>query len=363
MREKSDFMSKRYRSTFYYSGKRYEAASSKSQREADQKAAIMRDKLERGEVGISANMSVERWIGEWLEIYKRPVVGDGQYNNYVSMIKNVINPSIGNLQLKSVTDVHLQKMLNSMAGKSKSYLSKLRMTLQSTFKQAYYSGLIQRNPAENLQIPASSNGTHRSITDYERTKILDLAEKHYAGLWIKTLLYTGMRPAETRALDWRHIDFDKKIIHVENSMKAGTKIIGAPKSSAGIRDIPINDKLLADLKTARGEPYEPVFKQPTTGARHTKQSMCCLWRNFKRQLDISMGAKLYRNKIVLSVIASDLVPYCLRHTFCTDLQDAGVPINIAKYLMGHSDISLTAKIYTHTTDKAIQEAAKKINAV
>ena len=76
-----------------------------------------------------------------------------------------------------------------------------------------------------------------------------------------------------------------------------------------------------------------------------------------------MGAKLYRNKIVLSVIASDLVPYCLRHTFCTDLQDAGVPINIAKYLMGHSDISLTAKIYTHTTDKAIQEAAKKINAV
>ena len=172
-----------------------------------------------------------------------------------------------------------------------------------------------------------------------------------------------MRPAETRALDWRHIDFDKKIIHVQNSMKAGTKVIGAPKSAAGIRDIPINDKLFADLKVVQGEPYEPVFKQPTTGTRHTNQSMRCLWRNFKRQLDISMGAKLYRNKIVLSAVASDLVPYCLRHTFCTDLQDAGVPINVAKYLMGHSDISLTAKIYTHTTDKAIQEAAKKINAV
>lgn len=60
-------------------------------------------------------------------------------------------------------------------------------------------------------------------------------------------------------------------------------------------------------------------------------------------------------------LAPDLIPYCLKHTYCTDLQDAGVPINVAKYLMGHSDISLTAKIYTHTTDLTIQDAAEKIN--
>lgn len=55
---------------------------------------------------------------------------------------------------------------------------------------------------------------------------------------------------------------------------------------------------------------------------------------------------------VLSVVASDFVPYCLRHTFCTDLQKKGMPINVAKYLMGHSDISVTANIYTHITDAA-----------
>ena len=54
-------------------------------------------------------------------------------------------------------------------------------------------------------------------------------------------------------------------------------------------------------------------------------------------------------------IAEDLVLYCLRHTYCTDLQKKGVPLNIAKYLMGHSDISVTASIYTHTgTDEAIE---------
>lgn len=165
-----------------------------------------------------------------------------------------------------------------------------------------------------------------------------------------------------RALDWRHIDFDKALIHVEQAMKATTTDIGTPKSKAGVRDVPIPKKFLPELIRARGGPFEPIFVQPTTGKRHTKSSMTCLWNNFKRQLDISMGAKVYRSQIKLSVVTLDLVPYCLRHTYCTDLQDAGVPINVARYLMGHTDISTTAKIYTHTTEKVIQDAANKINS-
>ena len=73
-----------------------------------------------------------------------------------------------------------------------------------------------------------------------------------------------------------------------------------------------------------------------------------------------MGAKVYRNQIIESVVAEDLVPYCLRHTYCTDLEIAGVPLNVAKLLMGHSDVSVTANIYTHKSDEAILEAARKI---
>lgn len=352
--------SPRYRSTFYYEGKRYETTG-KSQKEADQKAAIKLDKLKRGEISISSNMTVARWANEWLEIYKRPSIGEGQYKSYCLYINGIIVPEIGNLTLKSVKDVHLQKILNNRAGKSKSDVSKLRITMKAIFQRAYQSKLIPNNPAEFLELPAATEGTHRSLTDEEREHILAFAEKHHAGLWIKTLLYTGMRPGETRALDWRHVDFEKRLIHIEQAMKAHTKIIGMPKSAAGVRDIPIPDKLYAVLMGAKSEPFEPVFKQPTTGKRHTKTSMRYLWGNFKRLLDISLGAKVYHSEIKISALAPDLVPYCLRHTYCTDLQDAGVPINIARYLMGHSDISMTAKIYTHTTEKAIQDAAELIN--
>ncbi len=83
------------------------------------------------------------------------------------------------------------------------------------------------------------------------------------------------------------------------------------------------------------------------GNRQNEDSLRRLWKGFCRDLDIYMGAEVYRNRIIKSVLAPDLSPYCLRHTFCTDLQRAGVPINVAKELMGHADIQTTANIYTH----------------
>ena len=67
-----------------------------------------------------------------------------------------------------------------------------------------------------------------------------------------------------------------------------------------------------------------------------------------------MGAKVYRNKIVESMIAPDLTPYCLRHTFATDCARAGVPLETVRWLLGHADISTTANIYQHRDSTALK---------
>ena len=350
-----------FRSYFTFDGKRYERTG-KTPEEAAAKAALLKDKLERGEIGVSSNMTVARWAEEWIETYKRPVVGEGQFYNIRLVLEKQIVAAIGSMSLKSIRDIHLQKILNNNLGKSKSTISKLHQILRALFKQAHVSRLIPYNPAEHLTVPTGAVGKRRSITPHERKHILDLAETHSAGLWIKLLLYTGIRPGESRALDWRHIDFEKRLLLVRQSMKSGTTVVDTPKTDAGVRDIPIPEPLLADLLKVRGDPFEPVFTQPTTGRRHTKDSMHCLWKNFKRELDIVMGAQVYRNKIILSVVASDLQCYFLRHSYATDLQDAGVPINVAKYLLGHTSIEVTAHFYTDTTTTAIEAAREKINA-
>lgn len=59
-------------------------------------------------------------------------------------------------------------------------------------------------------------------------------------------------------------------------------------------------------------------------------------------------------------IPEDFVPYCLRHTYCTDLQKKGVDIRTAQYLMGHADIQMTANVYTHADQSTITKAAELI---
>ena len=71
---------------------------------------------------------------------------------------------------------------------------------------------------------------------------------------------------------------------------------------------------------------------------------------------------MYRNQLIAPYpLADDFVPYDLRHTYYTDLQKKGIDIRTAQYFMGHSDISLTANIYTHADNSTILEAARLIN--
>lgn len=344
------------RKTARYRGKKYEATGV-DELEALTKLADKLAAAKRGEETVGGNMTVDAWYHKWKALYKDPKgltakslgMYDEKYNGY-------IRPRIGHLKLKDVKDVHLQEILNGEAGKSLSHVKKIRIVLKEMFRRARQSRLITWDPAELLELPAARQGGRRSITGEERAAILKLAQTHRAGLWILTLLYTGMRPGETAALSWADVDFDNNEIHIHAAKESGSRRIKGPKTAAGVRDIPIHAALLPRLREAgkgrRG--FEPVF--PTQGGgRQNENSLRRLWTGFKRELDIAMGAELYRNKVVKSVVAEDLVPYCLRHTFCTDLEGAGVAINVAKELMGHSDIQTTANIYTHKNSRTMHE--------
>lgn len=339
-------MDRYIRKTARLNGKKYEATG-KTEREATLKLAEKLAAARRGEELISGAMTVDAWYKQWKATYKDPKgltakslgMYDEKYDGYMK-------PAVGHMKLKDVKDIHLQRILNSQAGKSASHVKKLRMVMQEMFKRARQSRLIPYDPAELLELPAVVEKRRRSITDEERKAIIKTAETSRSGLWVLTMLYTGMRPGETAALRWADVDFDNNEIHVHAALESGSGNIKGPKTAAGVRDIPIHTDLLWRLKAAKKGPLSPVF--PTgAGNFQNEKSLRRLWTGFKRELDIQMGAKLERNKIVVSKVAPDLTPYCLRHTFCTDLQKAGVPINVAKELMGHSDIQMTANIYTH----------------
>lgn len=288
---------------------------------------------------------VAKWADTWLATYKEGKVSESTYRDYEMYVKLMTIP----LTMGEVKPIHLQRILNQHAGKSTSFLKKLRITMQSVFKQAVHDRIIPFDPSSDLQLPNGTEGTNRALTPHERKSILRVAETDRAGLLIKTMYHCGLRPSEAVRVKGRDIDASKMLLHVRGT-----------KTKAADRYVPIPAEFLPDVVGL--EPFEPLVKN-ADGRACTMRIVRRMWQQFKLHLAESLGATVKSGRVIgINPVAPDLKLYCIRHDYATRLQDAGVPINVARYLLGHSDIATTSKIYTHTSDESIRDAAERINA-
>lgn len=348
-------------STFTFDGKRYYAYG-KDQAEADKKASA---KLALLEAGVKKKkrtaITVEDWSRQWLEDYKRGTVGEAWYKQIESTVNIYIIPEIGSYRLSDVLPKDITRMLNSNAHLSKSHGSKLIQIIRQIFDSAEENELIDKSPARHVKLPKFKEKVgYRTITDEERALTLKTAEKYpEEGLFFLIMLYTGCRPQEVCRLKMRNYDKETRVLTVNTALKAdGTT--GAPKSKSGIREIPVPDVLGEKLDALKKKPNDLIVTS-AEGKPLLKTSRKRLWHKFKRHMEIENGAELFRGAVINPNLPEDLKPYCYRHTYCTDLQDAGVPVTVAYRLMGHANISITAEIYTHHSKKSFEDARKKIN--
>ncbi len=325
-----------------------------------------RQEIENNVKKIEKNMLVRDWVEEWIATYKQPTVSPETLQSYQNVIHKHILPYLGNMQLKNVRSLHVQKVVNQMAGGSKKMIDRVAQLMWSIFDAAAANHLILENPAERIKKPKGTVTSRRAITDTEREYTLKLAQTHPAGMLVLLSLYCGLRPGESAALKWRQIDFTERTLHVEGTIKRCGGV-GAPKTATGVRTIPIPDVFVLDLIRYKQEspwPTEPFdyVLHNQSGERCSANVIKHMWQSFKNDLNILMGCQSIDGKAMPPYrVSDDLVLYCYRHTYCTDLQDAGVPINVARELMGHTDISITSKIYTHSTEYSLNAAKDKIN--
>lgn len=324
-------------------------------------AKVEKKKAEIDKALIDENVKLKDWIDKWIAIYKHGKISPGWERSIASMLNVSVPDEIGNLPIGKIRTTHAQEIINTADGKSESYVHKLTIILTEMFELARKNKMIADNPMDLTEPPIGYNNKRRAITEAERKHILKLAETHRAGLFIKIMLNCGLRPQEVAALQWRSVDLKKGIIKIENAVKSDNKI-GKPKSDSGEREVPIPDDFLPELKSKKGDPFDFVCTT-VSGERHSSYSIRQMWGTFIRSLNIQMGCTVNKHgKLVPPYpVAKDLVMYCLRHTYGTDLIKAGVDIYDVKILMGHSSVTVTEG-YTHKSDEITKRATEKINA-
>lgn len=322
-----------YRCTFTFEGKRY-FVKGKTQREADQKAALRKADMEAGRVAASKK-TVAEWWPEYLETY-HPKASDGTLVLYDSIYRHAIAPEIGPRALKSVRSADLQRILNNLSTRSESYAKKAIFLLKGLFRTAVSNELIPKSPAEDLILPSSQAPTERrALTPAERDLFLAAAPLcGQAGLFHLVIYHTGLRPSEASRIEARDVN-----------MKTRTLTVRGTKTKAAVRQVPIPAAL--ELPTFSGRLFSTSH-----GCAPTKTARALWWKKIAAKMEEISGEP----------VAPDLVPYDLRHDYCTRLSEKNVPIEIASKIMGHSSIALTARIYHHNTDSTLDIARALIDA-
>lgn len=87
----------------------------------------------------------------------------------------------------------------------------------------------------------------------------------------------------------------------------------------------------------------------------------CVWNSYMHYLNIQAGGlDASRSRPKLTVI-DNLTPHMFRHTYATILYNAGVDVKSAQLFLGHADIGMTLRIYTHLSKQKQQEAIASFN--
>ena len=157
-----------------------------------------------------------------------------------------------------------------------------------------------------------------------------------------TATFTGMRARELRGLPWDAVDFENRIIRVRQRADAwGT--LGAPKTAAGRREIPMARPVLKVLREWRlAYPFGKdgiVFCSLNRANPGGVLGHVELWRQF-RQVQLLAGVVDARGEPKYHF-------HALRHFFASAGIAAGFAPKRLQALLGHASITMTYDVYGH----------------
>ena len=331
----------------------------------------------REQGGCFSRATVAEYALPWLR-RTFPEVAESTYAGLAIHLQHLID-SIGDRRLESVTPSDIKDVFSTeYRNCSASYLKSARQLFSSLFDSAVADGLIRSNPARDKTAKPQKGKppTTRPITAQEKEYILTLCQDHRCRPAVLAMLYAGLRPQEAKALIIeRDIDFINNTVTVrETAHKNGQEYdyTGRGKTDNANRVIPLFPPLKQALQGREG-----YLISSAHGERVTPTTWRVAWRSYCFEMETAINGiqrrwygrtKEHRRLIEAGEslppwISFDIVPYDLRHTFCTICRDAGVEINTCRKWMGHADAKMILKVYDSVSEDRSASERKKVDSL
>lgn len=357
--------------------KKYKSVYGNTQKEAEENAAKLKQKLRIGlNIAPEKNLFSE-WADEWLA-FASATMTEKNYANYTSAV-SYLKEDIGDIFVEKIRTIDIQSVVLGLAEKnphtkkptSKSRLNYVKSAAKQIFDLCIDNRILQYNPALAVKIPNTTPARVREpITKEQQRWVRDM--DHRAQPAAMVMLYAGLRRGELVPLTWSDINLKKGTIAVNKSVgyvKNRPILKEGAKTDAGTRTVSI-PKILVNYLSELPK-TSVLFFPMQDGNMFTEGAWKRMWESYICDLNVTYGKftdewkpngvpkKQNPKKLPLSI--TPFTPHQLRHTFASMMYMAGVDVLTTKYMMGHSDIKTTLNIYTKLDKKYKTEDMSKLD--
>lgn len=309
------------------------------------------------------------YASEWYRVRKAPFTSASTQESYRTALNKDLFPVLGDRNLRAITSMELQDLLNKYSGKSKSKITDVLATLRGVFRSALADRLIDTDPTAGLVRPhAKATAEKPTLTPQQRTALEATCRAHPDGHYLALLYYLGCRPGEARGLQWGDIDWDLRRVRIERDIdyKAGGAP-GALKNKASYRTVPLPQALQAILRPLRGLPNTYIAHGAHGADRPLPKSTADrTWVRLMVASGMAVPAP-QPNRFDPSDPRYDhrplITPHALRHNFITMCWEHGLDPYETMRLVGHASIKTTMDIYTHLSEVQLTKTTEKLDAM
>lgn len=311
---------------------------------------------------------LERYIGLKQGVRYNTRVG---YNFVLNLVKQ---EDFGYRQIGSIKVSDAQQWIIKLHNDGKGYstITSVRGVVKPAFQMAYNEDIIRRNPFDFKLVDVVPNDSKKRGAMTEEQQDIWMTyireDKTYTKYYDEfvVLLGTGMRVSEFCGLTMSDLDFENRRIRVDHQLvreRGGKYYVEKTKTACGVRFIPMTDDVYQSLKNILARRKKVKVETIVDGYSGfillDKDSKPKVALHIENEMRWAM--KKY-DKLHPDQPLPNITPHVFRHTFCTNMANAGMDVKTLQYLMGHSDVGVTLNIYTHASyDRAAEQMAKLID--
>ena len=331
----------------------------KTQHEVRDKLRSLQRTVEAGAVPAPSNLTVERFLEDWLKRVLPGTVSPRTERIYRHTVRQFLVPTLGSVRLRQLSPGDVSQMLAQL--ESMGYAPETRRiaraVLRRAIRRAEQEAIVTRNVAaiaDGVKIPKREG---RTLTPEQAKTFLKAVTGDRLEAAYVLALALGLRRGELLGISWNDVELGgpMPLVHIRRQLVRhdGQGVLLSELKTAGSRRTLHLSQPLVDHLAAHARRQ---FKEAGTSR---------IWRNeanlvFTSTIGTPLDPEAFGRTVPRLCKKAGLGHWSiheLRHSCASLLLAMGVPLEVVSDMLGHASIRVTMDVYGHLLAPSRMHAA------